>query len=94
MATSTVALNKNILLDAQVFNYNGLVTLKDLPSSIDKLKIYNARGQLVFQKDYLKVMKKMDVSKFNKGIYILQFSNPKGARIKKVNLLIILLSLS
>lgn len=94
MAASTVALNKNILLDAQVFNYNGLVTLKDLPSSIDKLKIYNARGQLVFQKDYLKVMKKMDVSKFNKGIYILQFSNQKGARIKKVNLLIILLSLS
>jgi len=84
MATSTVALNKNILLDAQVFNYNGLVTLKDLPSSIDKLKIYNARGQLVFQKDCLKVMKKWMYLNLIKASISYSLAIKRGLESKKL----------
>ncbi|MFT6948596.1 MAG: hypothetical protein ACJARP_003030 [Vicingaceae bacterium] len=84
IAQSTVGLNKNILLDAKVFIYNGIITIKDLPSSIDALKIYNAKGQLVFQKDLSQSSEKIDVSQFEKGIYILQFSSPKGLESKKL----------
>ena len=84
LAQSTVGINKNVLEDAKIFASNGKVIIRNLPIGISSVKLFNIQGQLLLSQSLNSTSSTLDVSSFNKGIYIVQFSGLKGTESKRL----------
>tara|TARA_B110000046_G_scaffold57595_2_gene64363 strand:+ start:36495 stop:36848 length:354 start_codon:yes stop_codon:yes gene_type:complete len=81
---STVGINKSILRDAKIFNSNGELIIRELPSEIRHLKIQKAKVQIVFEIEIQAKQDTIDIYNLGRGVFIIQFSSPKGVDSKKL----------
>lgn len=84
---NTLDIDENLIQNSVLVYPNpskGIINLDLTDVNETELTIYNVAGQKVFTKKINEKKSKLDLNKFNKGIYFLNFKNNDGASIKKI----------
>lgn len=73
IAQSVVGLEKSFLANSSIYIVEKQLQLKDLPSFIESVMVYNLKGQLVLQEKVIYENQVINMTNLKAGIYIAQF---------------------
>lgn len=84
---NTLDIEENLMQNSVLIYPNptkGVVNIELTDLKETELTVYNGVGQKVLTKKINEIKSKLDLNKFNNGIYFLNFKNIDGASIKKI----------
>ena len=84
LAQSTVGLRNNLLANSHIYIAGDQLQMKNLPSTVKSVLIYNLKGQLIVQERIENENQLINLAHLNSGIYIAQFrtNNNKFESVK------------
>lgn len=81
-----VGLNQNLLANSKVYVAEQQLQMKNLPSSLRAVALYNLKGQLIIEKRISSENEMINLEGYDSGVYLVQFRSANGSESKKIHI--------